>query len=159
MNNSRQRKLMGLAQPLMRQGEQVEVMALAKLGKVPMKKNVGAFGASVAAAAVVGTLSGGLMVGVAFVQKEAYLVLTDHQLLVFSGNSSTGGPGKHLASIPRAAVAASIIKDGMLFLKVRLDVAGEKQAIRLTFAPIPPSGRVNGRQLATSLQRADVYAA
>ena len=159
MNNSRQRKLMGLAQPLMRQGEQVEVMALAKLGKLPVKKNIGAAGASIAAAAVVGALSGGMSVGVAFVQKEAYLVLTDQQLLMFSANSSTGSPDKHLASIPRTAATASVLKDGPLFLKVRLDVAGQKQSIRLTFAPIPPSGRVAGRQFAAALQQAEVYAA
>ena len=159
MNNSRQRKLMGLAQPLMRQGEQVEVVALAKLGKLPVKKNVGSAGESIAAAAVVGALSGGMSVGVAFVQKEAYLVLTDQQLLMFSANSSTGSPDKHLASIPRTAAVASIIKDGLLFLKVRLDVAGQKQGIRLTFPPVPPSGRVSGRKFTAALQRTDVYAA
>lgn len=158
MNNSRRRKLMGLAEPLMRQGEQVEVVALAKMGKLPVKKNVGAAGATMAAAAVVGALGGGVVVGVAFVQKEAYLVLTDQQLLVFVGDPSTGRPGKYLASIPRPAITASVINDGLLFLKVRLEVAGQKQAVRLTFPPIPSSSRASGRQFAAALQRKDVYA-
>jgi hypothetical protein len=159
MNNSRRRRLMGLAEPLMRQGEQIEVVALAKMGKLPVKRNVGAVGATMASAAVVGALGGGVVVGVAFVQKEAYLVLTDQQLLVFAGDPSTGRPGKHLASIPRPAITASVLKDGLLFLKVRLDVAGQKQPVRLTFPPIPSSARVSGRQFAATLQRKDVYAA
>jgi hypothetical protein len=157
MKESRRRKLMELAQPYLQQGERVEVVSVAKMGKVPVKRNVGAAGATMAAAAVVGALGGGAVVGMAFVQKEAYIMLTDRQVLLFAGDPSTGGPRKYLASIPRGAVTTSVLKDGLLFLKVRLDVAGTNQAVRLTFPPVPPSLRAAGRQFANALQRQDAY--
>ena len=129
----------------MQPGEQAQVIALAKVGSSPVKKNL----AMGAVAAVAGAALGGGVI-VVFAQSETYMLLTDRQLLLFAANRQTGAPGKHRASIPREAITPTVLKDG-LFFDVRLDVAGSDKEIRLKFPPLPPSGKSLGRQLVASL--------
>lgn len=137
-------------------------MTLAKIGRAPVKKAAAAAVASVAVTAVAGALGGGA-VGMLVSQRSAYIVLTDRQILLFGSNPQTGGPTKYLASVDRADATASIVKSGLLFLKVQLEVSPPSTppnsasvqfpSLRLTFPPLPPSLRVTGRQLVSSLQR------
>jgi hypothetical protein len=104
------------------------------------------------ASVVVGAVTGGaFMVG--FVQRAVYIVLTDRQLLLFEADPYTGGPGKHLVSLPRELVTTTEPKVGMLFTKIQLNVRGWDQGLALTFPPIPPSARRLGIQLANALPR------
>lgn len=145
MRESRRQKVLSTARPHMQPGEQPEIIALAKVGSFPIKKNAAAAAVSVAASVALG---GGVIVG--FVPSETYMLLTDKQLLFFAANRQTGAPGKHRASVPREAITATVLKDG-LFLDVRLDVAGSDKEIRLKFPPLPPSGKKLGRQLIAAL--------
>jgi hypothetical protein len=145
MRESRRQKILRTAEPHLQPGEQAEVIALAKVGSFPVKKNL-AMGAVAAVASA--ALGGGVIV--IFAQSETYMLLTDRQLLLFAANRQTGGPGKHRASIPREAITPTVLKDS-LFFDVRLDVAGADKEIRLKFPPLPPSGKQLGRQLVASL--------
>ena len=147
MRESRRRKVLRAAGPLMQPGERAEIIALAKVGTVPVKKNVASFAVSVAVNAALGGT-----VFVAFAPSETYMLLTDRQLLFFASNRQTGGPGPHRASIPREAITPTVLKDG-LFVDVRLDINASDKAIRLRFPPLPPSSRKAGRQLVAALER------
>ncbi|MBI3688618.1 MAG: hypothetical protein HY241_15030 [Actinobacteria bacterium] len=106
---------------------------------------------SLAVSANIGAAFAAATGGTAFVgyaNREAYVVLTDRQLILFEANPSTGSPGKHLTSIPRSAVAVHTIKDGRFLVKVQLAIRGSNEILQLTFAPLPPSARVRGRALA-----------
>ena len=74
-------------------------------------------------------------------QAEAYIVVTDHQILLF--RSHAGTPGKHILSIPRAYAAITEPKSGLL-LKFQLHVRGWDQALALTVPPLPPRLRKRG---------------
>jgi hypothetical protein len=145
MRESRRQKILRTAEPHLQPGEQAEVIALAKVGSFPVKKNLAMGAVSAVASAALG---GGVIV--IFAQSETYMLLTDRQLLLFAANRQTGGPGKHRASIPREAITPTVLRDS-LFFDVRLDVAGSDKEIRLKFPPLPPSGKQLGRQLVASL--------
>ena len=146
MRKSRRQKVLRTAEPHIQPGEQAEVIAMAKVGSFPVKKNL----AAGVAAAAIGAAFGGTAI-MAFAQSETYMLLTDRQLLFFAANRQTGAPGKHRASVPREAVKPTVVKDG-LFLSILLNIEGADKEIRLKFAPLPPSGRKLGRQLVASLQ-------
>jgi hypothetical protein len=151
MGNRRNQKLLEAASPRMEQGEQVELIAIAKLDSAAAAATRTVV-ATAAAAAVVGMMGGG--VGFAgFVRREVYVVLTDRQVLFFEAVRSTGGPGKHLASFPRQLTAGSEPKSSGLglFTKFSINVKGLDQPIRLTVPPLPPSNRRRARELADIL--------
>jgi hypothetical protein len=149
MGERRNRKLITAATRLMEPGEQVQLTTLAKLGSVPVAANVASV---VVAGAVISVLGGGVGF-VAFSQREAYIVLTDRQVLFFEAVRATGGPGKHLASFRRELVSCTgpTSRALGLFVRVRLGAEGLSQPLRLTFPPLPPSLHAQGRQLAAAL--------
>jgi hypothetical protein len=151
MGNRRNQKLIKAASPRMQQGEQVELIAIAKLGSAAAAATRTVV-ASAAATAVVGILGGGAGF-VGFARREVYIVLTDRQVLFFEAVRSTGGPGKYLASFPRQlAVGSEPKSSGLgLFTKFSITVNGLDQPIRLTVAPLPPSNRRRARELADIL--------
>jgi hypothetical protein len=150
MRESRRRKILRTAQPLMQPGERAEIIAMAKVGTMPIKENVAAFAVSAAVSAVTSaTLGVGVIM--AFAPSETYMLLTDRQLLFFAANRQTGAPGRHRGSVPRAAITPTVLKDG-LFVDVRLDIDASDKAVRLKFPPLPPSSKKIGRQLITALE-------
>ncbi|WP_410622715.1 hypothetical protein [Amycolatopsis sp. cmx-8-4] len=144
MGARQERRLLENAAPFMRAGEQVELVAMAKVGSVA--KSVGK---SVAFGVAVGVLSGGTMMALP-VQAEAYVVLTDRQILLF--RSYSGSPGKHIFGAPRHLVAITEPKSGFL-LKFQLYVQGWNQDLALTVPPLPPSLRKRGVALTGLLPR------
>ena len=151
MGERRNRKLVKKAAGLLAQDEAVHLITAAKLGSVPVAANAAA---AVTAGVVVSLLGGGAGF-VGFAQREVYILLTDRQLLFFEADRSTGSPGKHLASFRREHVLCTepASKVGGLFLKFQVVVPGLSAPIRLTFPPLPPRLRKEGRLLATALPR------
>lgn len=147
MRESRRKKVLRTAEPHIRPGERAEIIAMAKVGSFPVKKNLAAGAAAVA----IGAALGGSVI-VAFAPSETYMLLTDRQLLFFAANRQTGGPGEYRAGVPRAAIRPSVVKDGLM-LTVRLGIEGSDKEILLKFPPLPPSGKRLGRELVASLER------
>jgi hypothetical protein len=137
----------------MEPGEQVELITGAKLGSVPVAANVASV---VVAGAVISVLGGG--VGFLYSQREVYIVLTDRQVLFFAAIQSTGGPGKHLASFRRELVTCTEPTTRVLglFVRVRVGAEGLSGPLSLTFPPLPPSVRAQGRHLAAALPRPEL---
>lgn len=154
MGAGRERKLVERSAPLLEQGEQIELIMNATLGKAPVAKNATAIGASAVASAVSMALGGGVGF-VGYAQKGVYLVLTDRQLLFFQMIPSSGGPGKHLASMSRAALSTLAARRTGLGIFYRIDVANEQldKPLRLTVAPFPLSNQRKGPKLAAALTR------
>ncbi|QUQ63115.1 hypothetical protein [Kutzneria sp. CA-103260] len=138
-----ERKLLTKARPMMAEDEQVEVVAMAKLGSV--RANAGR---SLAAGVAVAVATGGAGFALT-VQAEAYFILTDRQVLVFQ--SDQGAPGKHLATIPRHLAHPVDVKDGTLFIKFFLHVDGWQDMLKLTVPPLPPRLRKRARLFIKSL--------
>ncbi len=155
MGERRTQKLITAATRLMEPAERVEVTTLAKLGSAPIAANLTVSIAASAAVTAAASLLGGGVGFVAFVRREAYIVLTDQRVMFFEAIRSTGGPGKHLASFPRHLVACSAPKSSGLglFMKLSMDIKGMSQPLKLTFAPLPPAYRARGRELADALPR------
>ena len=153
MGNRRNQKLISAASARMEPGEQVELIALAKLGSgtaVATRTVV----ATAAATVALGMMGGGVGFG-GFVRRELYVVLTDRQALFFEAVRATGGPGKHLASFPRHLTSSSEpASSGLgLFIKFTITVKGLDQRLKLTVPPLPLSNRAQARELATALAR------
>lgn len=108
MRESRRGKVLRAAGPLLQPGERAEIITLAKVGTVPVKKNVASFAVSAAVSVALGGT-----VFVAFAPSETYMLLTDRQLLFFASNRQTGGPGPHRASIQREAITPTVLKDSL----------------------------------------------
>jgi hypothetical protein len=151
MGRRRNQKLITAATRLMEPGERVELTTLAKLGSAPAAA-AATVAASMAAGVVVSLLGGGVGF-VGFARRAVYIVLTDRQVMFFEAVQSTGGPGKHLASFRRHLVTSSEPKGSVLGLKLRIGVDGMNQPLALTFPPLPPSLRGQGRELAGALPR------
>ena len=152
MGERRNQKLIAAATSLMREDEQIELTTMAKLGSVAKS--------TVLAAGGVGGLLGGVAAGMVGSGEglvgyagEVYIVLTNRQVLLFEGLRSTGGVGKHLASFPRELVACGEPASSVLGLKVGLEVQGLNQPLKLTFPPLPPALRGQGRELARALAK------
>jgi hypothetical protein len=153
MGNRRNQKLISAASGRMEPGEQVELIAMAKLGSgaAAAARTV----AATAAAAVALSIMGGGVGFVGFARRELYVVLTDRQVLFFEAVRATGGPGKHLASFPRHLTTSSEPESSALglFTKFRITVEGLDRPLQLTVPPLPPSNRTRARELATTLTR------
>ncbi|HEY4452688.1 MAG TPA: hypothetical protein VGN81_00120 [Pseudonocardiaceae bacterium] len=147
---SRRKKLLDKAAEIMLPGDAVELTAMAKLGNVAARGADSAL-IGVATGAVVAALGGGVgFVGLS--QREVYIVLTTRQVIFFSNIPSTGGVGKHLASFDRTRVSVEEPR-GSLFVCYRFMAEGFTEPVQLTFPPIPPSLRKEGRLLAAALPR------
>ena len=138
-----ERKLLTKARPMMAENEQVEVVFLTRLGSIAdtVKRTI-------ATSVAIGIATGGAGFAIGL-QAEAYLILTDRQLLVFQ--SDQGMPGKHLATIPRQYAHPVDVKDGAMFLKFFLHVDGWQNMLKLTVPPLPPRWRKRGRLFIKSL--------
>jgi len=132
-------------------GEQIVHALYAKVGTIPIKKNLGSIAASVAASAAMAAVSGGGLIMVTVFDKgRAYVAVTDRRVLVFGGDRNRPGPRDLLANLPREAVTAVKLR-ALIAYKLRLDIAGSDKAIRLTFAPFPLGLQKSGRHLAELL--------
>jgi hypothetical protein len=153
MGNRRNQKLISAASARMEPGEQVELIALAKLGS-GAAVTARTVAANVAAAAVLSVMGGGVGF-VGFARRELYIVLTDRQVLFFEAVRATGGPGKHLASFPRHRTVSNGPESSALglFIKFSITVEVLDRPLRLTVPPLPRSNRARARELATALTR------
>jgi hypothetical protein len=145
----RNQKLIAAATRLMREDEQVELTTTAKLGSVA-KSTI------IASGGLVGGVAAGILdrgEGLVGYAGEVYIVLTNRQVLLFEGLRSTGGVGKHLASFPRELVTCGEPASSVLGLKVGLEVQGLDRPLKLTFPPLPPALRGQGRELAHALAK------
>lgn len=145
MNPKRTQQVIEAASPYLMHGEHVQLATIASIGSVsPARK--------VAVAAVVGVASGGMMI--ANVRpRRMYIAVTERSLLFFEGHTSSGRPGKELLMrLDKQHLMASEPKQGWLTLSVRLMVAGQSNALKVTF---PRPCREDGRQLLAGLVRRD----
>ena len=146
----RRQKLVAKAADVMVPGDEVQLTAMAKLGNIAARAADSAM-VAVASGVVMAALGGGVgFVGLS--QREVYIVLTKYQVIFFSNIPSTGGVGKHLASFDRSRVSVEE-PSGSLFVRYRFMAEGFDQPLQLTFPPIPPSLRKEGRLLAAALPR------
>lgn len=141
MNARRRAKLLEGVAPLLEAGEQVQISTLATVGSVSMKKKM-------LTAAVAGIASGGLLT-VNVRPRPMYTVLTDRRILFFD-STSTGGPGKHMATLSRSVVTISGLKKAQFGLAVvtQLSVANQERGIRVLF---PAASKAAGREFAAAL--------
>lgn len=142
MNSRRRQQVLTAVTPLLAPGEQVELISLAKVGSVSVKRRV-------LTSALVGALTAGTVI--ATVQpRPLYWALTDRRLLFFEPGSVTGRPGKPVMILPRDLIAASLARKALLGLGAQtvLTVQGEEKALKLTF---PPAFKAAGRDLAARL--------
>ena len=153
MRESRQRKVISTAGPLMEPGEQPQLITMAKLGSTP------AIGKTVATAVAVGvaaSLAGAHPVGFfGFSQREVYILLTDRQVIFFEAVRATGAPGKYLASYRRDQIVCMEPRSSALglFMKLEMAAPGMDGPLKLSMPPLPPSTRTAARQLAAALPR------
>jgi hypothetical protein len=146
----RRQKLLDKAAEVMLPGDSPELTAVAKLGDVSARVADSAM-VAVATGAVAAAFGGGVgFFGLS--QRQVYIVLTGRQVIFFSSIPSTGGIGKHLASFDRRRVSVEEPR-GSLFVRYRFMAEGFSEPIELTFPPIPPSLRKEGRLLAAALPR------
>jgi hypothetical protein len=146
----RRRKLTALSEPLLEPDDRILHMAVAQVGKAPVKKNVAALAFSLAVAVVVGALGGRTSMAVFYTRGHAYFVVTDRRLLIFAGRRDWPGPGRLLANVPRYAVTLTKVTDGLTH-KIRLRIDGSDEEIRLSFPPLNPGARREARQLVALL--------
>jgi len=141
MSSRQEKRLLEKAAPLLRPDEQVELIALGKLGTIAgaIKKS---FGRNVA----VGILTAGTVVPYA-AQKELYIVLTSQNLHFFSAHLAMAGD--HAFSIPRS-LAAVTEPTGKLIVKYELHIQGTDERFALSF---PRPTNKQGRALADRLPR------
>ncbi|MEX2983705.1 hypothetical protein [Streptomyces sp. C36] len=134
----RRRQTFEAATPMLAADERVDLITCANVGTVSVRRQV-------AAAALVGVLSGGTMMATVR-PRQMYLLLTDRRLLFFDASTATGKPGKLLIELARPYVAACPARKGMLGLTliIELALAGQAEGLRLTF---PSPCRADGRQL------------
>lgn len=152
MGERRNQKLIAAATGLMSDDEQVELTTMAKLGSVAKSTIIASGGVGgLAGGVAAGMLDGGE--GLAGYAGEVYIVLTNRQVLLFEGLRSTGGVGKHLASFSRDLAACGEPASSVLGLKVEFAVQGLDRPLKLTFPPLPPALRGQGRELARALAK------
>lgn len=142
MNSRRTRQVTEAAGPLLAPGERIDVVGLAKVGSVSVKRQV-------LTTALVGALTAGTVI--ATVQpRPLYWVITDQRLLFLDCVRGSGKPGKPLMSMPREAVTAAPLSAALLGLglKTMLTVEGQEQALKMVF---PPALKADGRAFAARI--------
>lgn len=144
MNEKRRQLLLDGAAPLLEADEKVEITTIANVGSVSVKKKV-------LTAAVAGIATGGLVT--ANVRpRQMYVILTDRKILFFDADTSSGRPGKHMATLSREGVTSTEPKSAMfgLALGIDLSIAGQERDLKLVF---PKPSKEEGHQFAASLPR------
>ncbi|MET8451707.1 hypothetical protein [Streptomyces sp. NPDC005209] len=142
MNNRRRQQLLQSVAPLLAEGERVELISLAKVGSVSVKRRV-------LTTALVGALTAGTVI--ATVQpRPMYWALTDRRLLFVDARTATGRPGKLLMALPRELMSLAPMRKALLGLGLQtvLTVQGLEQGLKLTF---PPACKAAGRVLASRI--------
>jgi hypothetical protein len=127
------RRFLEVATPQLRPGEVVDVSFVAVVGSSRNLVRTAAAGAAVGVAAAV--LTGGMFIGTA-VQVKSFVILTTERLLIMEVNPGNGRPTGRMDSLPRAALAASPVKRGLLWHKVTIGISGAERGLLLKF-PIP----------------------
>jgi hypothetical protein len=142
MNEKMQGWVNEVANPVLEQGEQIEVRSVASVGTVSLKRRA-------ATAAVAGVLSGGTLM-VAVQPKKFFLALTDRRLLLFPQGMS-GKPEKKAAAIlPRQGLSTSEVKKGLVTAAFELAIEGEEKGLKFVF-PLP--ARADAAVMAAALNR------
>ncbi len=144
MNEKRRQLLLDAAAPLLEADEKVEITTIANVGSVSVKKKV-------LTAAVAGIATGGLVT--ANVRpRQMYVILTDRKILFFDADTSSGRPGKHMATLSREGVSSTEPKSAMLGLAlgIELSIAGQERDLKIVF---PKPSKEEGQQFAASLPR------
>ncbi|HZU58407.1 MAG TPA: hypothetical protein VFA06_21185 [Actinocrinis sp.] len=144
MNDKRRQLLLDAAAPLLEADEKVEITTIANVGSVSVKKKV-------LTAAVAGIATGGLVT--ANVRpRQMYVILTDRKILFFDADTSSGRPGKHMATLSREGVSSTEPKSAMLGLAlgIELSIAGQERDLKIVF---PKPSKEEGQQFAVSLPR------
>jgi len=144
MNEKRRQLLLDAAAPLLEADEKVEITTIANVGSVSVKKKV-------LTAAVAGIATGGLVT--ANVRpRQMYVILTDRKILFFDADTSSGRPGKHMATLSREGVSSTEPKSAMLGLAlgIELSIAGQERDLKIVF---PKPSKEEGQQFAVSLPR------
>jgi hypothetical protein len=142
MNEKRRQLLLEGAAPLLEADEKVEITTIANVGSVSVKKKV-------LTAAVAGIATGGLVT--ANVRpRQMYVILTDRKILFFDADTSSGRPGKHMATLSREGVSSTEPKSAMLGLAlgIELSIAGQERDLKIVF---PKPSKEEGQQFAASL--------
>ena len=145
LKEKRAQQVNEVAGPHLRPDEQVQLTSYASVGAVSVKRRV-------AAAAVAGVASGGLL-AVSARPRRMYIAMTRDRLLFFNGDTPSGKPGKSvLMDIPRQLITVVAgAKKGLLTFTVRLAVDGEDQGLKLIF---PRPTRDEGEKLAAGIPAA-----
>jgi hypothetical protein len=80
------------------------------------------------------------------------VILTDRKILFFDADTSSGRPGKHMATLSREGVSSTEPKSAMLGLAlgIELSIAGQERDLKIVF---PKPSKEEGQQFAASLPR------
>jgi hypothetical protein len=132
--------------PSLKPGEEVETAVYTNVGSVSVKRYV-------ATAAVVAVATAGMFTAVAR-PRRAYVVLTSQRLVIIDGQTSSGKPGKTVATMPRAGVSLAKVRKTLLgVVKLDLVIQGQEKGLQLVF---PTVLRKSGQAFAAVLQANDV---
>jgi hypothetical protein len=144
LKDKRAQQVAEVAEPHLRDGERVELVAFAGVGTVSLKRRA-------VTAAVTTVASAGLLT--TYVRpRRMYIALTQDRLLFFNGDTSFGKPGRQvLMNIPRRLVTVAQVKRGLVTLKVQLEIEGQEKGLKLVF---PRPAREEGHQLASEIPAA-----
>jgi hypothetical protein len=137
----RVRQVFDVAAPYLMHGERIQLATIASVGSVSLARKA-------AVATVVGIASGGLMIA-NVKPRRMYIVVTEHSLLFFEGNTSSGRPGKKLLMrLEKQHLEASEPKRGWLTLSAQLSILGQPKGLKITF---PRPCREDGQHLLAGL--------
>src|SRR5215813_513579 len=126
MKAGQQQRLLAVVQPVLGQGEQVELLTFASVG---VKRRV-------ATAAVTTALTGGLLT-MNVRPRRFYVALTSERVLFFNGDTVTGRPESKVAmQAPRPALSVASSKKGLLTATVQVAIAGQEKGLKFVF-PLP----------------------
>lgn len=141
MNSKRREQLMAVLRPLLQPDEPIEVMVLAGVGAVSVRRTM-------VTAVVTGILSGGTMM-LTVRPKSMFIALTDRRLFFVDGVQVSGRPGRLRMEIPRNAVRTEGLRKGPLGLTLRTTlVYGAERGLKMVFAH---PAKADGRALTAAL--------
>ena len=126
--------------PHLRPGEVVEFGTSAALvGSVSVKRQV-------LTTAIVGIITLGL-VTMTVRPARRFIGVTNQRVLFFNGERTMGRPGKVLLAVPRESVTVVSSGSRPLTFRVLLAIAGQEQALRVSFGKAVPGARESAEQL------------
>jgi hypothetical protein len=141
VNEKRVRQVFDVAIPYLMHGERIQLATVASVGSVSLARKA-------AVATAVGIASGGLMIA-NVKPRRMYIAVTEHSLLFFEGNTSSGRPGKKLLMrLEKQHLEASEPKRGWMTLSAQLSILGQPKGLKITF---PRPCREDGQHLLAGL--------